>query len=64
MLQAWQSAYYRASDSVLKNERNTMETKITRRKFLIEALGATALFVMPGVIFGKEKGEEKREVFS
>jgi len=41
-----------------------METKITRRKFLIEALGATALFVMPGVIFGKEKGEEKREVFS
>ena len=35
-----------------------METEITRRKFLINTLGATALFVMPGIVLGKEKCKE------
>ena len=36
----------------------TMESKRTRREFLTDTLGATALFVMPGVVLGKEKSAE------
>ncbi len=38
-----------------------MERRITRREFLIDTLGATALFMMPGIVFGQEKGEEEKK---
>ncbi len=34
-----------------------MESKRTRREFLIDTLGATALLVMPGVVLGEEKSK-------
>jgi len=38
-----------------------METRITRREFMIDTLGAIALFVMPGTVFGEEKREEENK---
>lgn len=40
-----------------------MEKKITRRRFLIDTLGTTALFMMPGTVFGKVRKEEARGCF-
>jgi acetoin utilization deacetylase AcuC-like enzyme len=40
-----------------------MEKKITRRRFLIDTLGATALLMMPGTVLGKLKKEEETGCF-